>query len=422
MATQTDTSFALEDQALPAVDLTDEQEFLRKLLGTMQLLNQFQSSFDDERAVCQAQVKALIDECEMSLDDRYPLQSFTQAPSPQNLSIVTEGIFRRSATVVVNLIKKVVEMIKKMFSWIIAAIKNIFSRQKAVHQRVVMVKVLATANAEVKPVTDPLPAASPAVQQAQAALDTAVGRFGDFYSELAHTLLTQSPYLGAIKGISLFMPKIAELLGMKLGLAETFLKDTNQDRGIFAMNLTKLAVPLPIMRLEQVAERYSPLKNKNTLLEFFDALKAHTTALHSARPKGVMDWQVATAMVIDPRSGFDEPLVTIPDDIQRAFQVLITRIDALAHPDILGHIDPAMMGHYDAAMMSMLADAHALALYAEAINVVLDTQAGLAVSLFQCHKALFDLHRAKAQDSQDPTAINAINAIQHRLRETITNR
>lgn len=402
---------AADVPAVDVLDVTDDQELMRKLLDTMKLLNQFQVTFDDERAVCQAQIKTLMDECEISLDHRYPIKSFTQEPSPTNLQAATESVFRRAGTAVVDFIRKILEVMRKILTWIGKAIKSLFTRQRGTHARVVMTKHLAEANLEVKSVVDPLSEDSDEIHAAKDALEQAVSHYADFYSELAHALLTQSPYLGAMKATSLFVPKLAGLMDAKLKLAETSLSHAGNEPSILRGELTELATPMPLIKLEDVARTFAPLKGKDTMLDYFEALKQLTAQMHDSHPKGQMDWLIAAAMIIDPRSGFDEPVIALPDAIQASFQSLLNRVDNVGRLDAPSKLDPSLLHLYEKAMMSLLSDVHALAMYVEAANVVLDTQASLATSLYQCHLALFSLNRAKVKDSNDATAVNAVNEI-----------
>jgi hypothetical protein len=408
------------EDVMSVMDVHDEREALQKLKATLELLESYGNVIPKE-GVCQDQVKAMIAECDLGLDDRYPVQSFTKLPSQQNVGVACEAITARAGQIVVDLIKKVGELIMKMINWLIKAVKGLFARHNTVHQRVVFIKHLNEANKAAKVVVGDAGEGSE-VEAAQAALDEAMGRYKDHYTALAATLLTEGDYLGALKGIGLIMPVTVSLITEKVLLAENTIKEHPKDRIILAQQLASLAQPIPLAKLENVAAKYGPLQRKETLLDYFEALKAATDSLHDAHPAGQMDWAVAAQVLADPRAGFDEPIIAIPDDIQRVFNTLLSKVDSLMHPDITKTIDASLAAQYDAAMMALVADVHALTYYVEVVNVVLDTQVSIADSLYRCAASQFELYRAKATSSGEQAVVDKLNEIQAHLRTAITKR
>ncbi len=389
---------------------------------TLETLSVFQDSLTPERGVCQAQVKALIDECQLVLEERTPLQSFTKDPSVQNLSVVTEGILHRAAQVTKDFIKKAGELIMKMLSWIMAFFKKLTNRHRTLHERVILLKAVKDANKEASAVVGNVHVVDEAITKAEQALQEAIQRYIDHSTALAAALLSEGPFLGAIKGIGLQMAHTPQYIADKVSLAVNALKEHPRDKYTMAQQLALLATPIPLSGLERVAKSYHPLQNAPMLLDYFQQLKTHVAQLHDTHPAGQMEWQIASTVVVDPRSGFNEPLVPIPDDVYRVFEILNAKIEELMTDGVKANVDSSLEPAYQAAMMSLVGEVHALTFYVEAVNMVLDTQVSLAESLYRCQVAQFELYRAKGQISNDPAIVEALNKVQHTLRDQITRR
>lgn len=407
--------------ALAPVDVADERETLGKLKGLLEQLAIYQKSFEGEGKVCQAQVKHLVDECQIALDDRYPLASFTQAPSAVNLSAACEGVFRKAGDVIRELGHKAWELIKKMVAWLVAAFKNLIGRNRGVAQRVTVIAAVSAANEEVKSL-DAVPSAGEA-EAAEHKLADAIQVYKDYYSALAHAILTEDPFIGAVKAVSLLLPKQIGLITDKVALAEEVFRDVHRDRLMLAQQLATLGQPLPMGRLEEVARRVPSLQGGHTLGEFFQRFRDTVNVLHDQHPKGQMDWPIAVKTVLDHGAGFAEPLVGIPDEIEHAYHQLLVKVEAVGHGSPVAEgIDPSLAAQYNAAIDAITHDVQSMTQYAAAVNTVLDTQAMVADALYRCVVAKWELNRAKAQESGDPHVVEQMNAVQRKLRAAIVTR
>lgn len=407
--------------ALEALDVSNDTAQLNAMLDTLKLLAQFQVSFNDQKAVCQAQIKTLIENCDIALDDRYPLKSFTQAPSPQNLQVATESVLKRSGEVIKAFIKKAVEIIKQMIAWIRAAIKNFRARSGSVYKRVTITKAIHEANAELKPILASVPnvPSDEEVTAAHAKLAAAIREYTDYSSGLAQSMLTEGPYLGLLKAIAFNMPKVVGFVNDKMAIAEKVF-DELKDPMVMAKQLSTLAEPLPSDAVGTSVTKLPNFQN-TTLLDFFENLYREAKQMHEDHPKP-MEWSIASAVVVDSRSGLAEPILPIPDEIDHVYGLLMERVEKLLSPNIQRFVDKSLSAHVDAAFTALVGDVQSLTIYAQIVNLFLDTQAGLVNALYKCEAAQFELYRTEGKVGGDAKVVERINAVQHHLRDLITRR
>lgn len=415
----------MDTETIPALKPYDHSlgfQELQELSDILTILSQHEIAFNDQNAVCQAQIKTLIESCEMQLDEHYPLQSFTQAPSPLNLDVAMEGIFRRGSDAVVAFVRKAIDVIKAMIRWVIDAMRKVFSRKRDVTARVYMVKSIRTANKELQlkvPAANDTASSDEYVKAAEK-LALAIQHYHDFYSQLAESMLRGNKELGILKGVSLQIPKLAKLITKKMELAEDIFRSANKPE-MLAKRLAVLAENIPLTAIGGMVEEEAKKFHSTTLLEFFEAFKQHIAAMHSDHPQP-MNWEIASGVVINPNSGIQEPIIAIPDEIAKQFNELEKRLEVLNSPTIASLIDHSLAGAYEAAMISLVGDVHALTFYTEAANIALDTQDAIVRSIYNCEVAQFELYRVQGKLSQDSETIELINGIQDKLRKQISKR
>lgn len=412
------------------IDIGADQQTLAKIRDCLKVLGQYAVSFNDQRAVCQAQVKSLIENCDIALDDRYPIQSFTQAPTSQNLSVVTESVLHRAGSVVADLVKKTWELIVKFLKWLSEAFRNIFSREKHVQRRVQLIKVLHEANKEAAaavgknhPHVDTHGPEAQALLDAQAAYSEAVQLYQDNMTALAQNMLSEDFYLGILKGIALVLIRLTDIIRMKSEeLEKTLITDPKSSTMLYT-ELAQLSEPLPINPpLNKYQAQWGALAGAKNLAEFMTAFKHGTDQLHHDRPSGSMDWEIAAAVVTAPNSAFAEPLVPVPDILFQWTDKLMQRVDTFKTPEVLKRIEPKHAALYEAALQAMSDEIYAMVDYAQAANIALDTQSSIVTRIQQCETAEYNLLRETAKIHPDATVLEKLNAIQANLRNKIVLR
>lgn len=401
---------------VPQLDIRDDEAFLRKALDTLAVLDQFKISFNDQKAVCQAQIKALVENCEVSLDQRFPLVSYSQRPSAYGLDAATESILKRSGQLLLDILKKAGEVIVKILRWFRDLLKSLFGRAKQQRKRVVLIRTLSEANADAAPVARTV---DPSFVPGGSELSSAIKRYQDNYNGLAHAVLTEASIVGLLKATGLALPSLIKLLEDKVGLIEKVMSEREPNPGILAQTFANLTAPMPLGQLGNLAARYRAPIQANTLASFCDAVKAQIDQLHETLPANAMEWQIAVKVVTNPQSGFDEPVVAVPDAIEHAVDSLTERVVKLMGHSTLAQLPYDLSHQYEGALMTVVGDVQGLSHFAESVRLVLDCQFAVADSLYRCEVAQFESYRELAKSSNDEALVAEMNRIQHKLRASI---
>jgi hypothetical protein len=412
------TTPSLED--LQPLDIGLDESELKELAHILQVLHQYTVSFNDQRAVCQAQVKQLIEECDIALDKRYPLQSFTQAPSGQNLSVVTEGVLQRIGTAFAEFWKKFLELVKKIFSWIINAAKRLVHREQTVMHQVVVIRAMREATQEVKDIKG---GTKRDEGEFTGTLEQAVKLYQSQLTAMGLEMLQQGPYVAAVKALALSVNNIVKMLGTKFAEIERRINTHNQSReNPTQENFIGLADPIPVPQvLETAFKRWlQPANMIDAWIDVMDIFHTAATQLYTDKPSGAMEWEIAAKVIISPKSGLAEPMIPIPDGIVDYVNDMGKIVDqARAHP-ITQSLEGRDAHQAEEALDSYMEDVRALLQYMEVANMTLDTQYHLVDSVAKCAKAEFDLECA--EHAVDADAVKTIRSIREKLALKIVAR
>lgn len=408
----------LED--LKPLDIGLDENELKALSHNLQLLHQYTATFNDQRAVCQAQVKQLIEECDVALDQRYPLMSFTKAPSEQNLSVVTEGVLHRIGTAFVEFLKKFWEILKKVFGWIVNAAKRLVHRDREVIEQVVVIRSLREASKQVQEIQ------GSSGKDHGALMDkfyTAVEHYHGQLTAMGLDMLHKGPYVAAVKALSLSVPKILKMLESKLIEIERRLNTHNPSQDTPTKeNFVGLSDPVPVPYALMAAMK-TWLHGSNDLEAWVDVMDIfHTAAsqLHQEAPHTTMEWDAAASVIIDPHSGLAEPMIPIADGVLDYVTEMDKLIDKFRNHPITQALEGRDASQAEDALDSYMDDVRALLKYMEVANFTLDTQYHLVDSVAKCAYAEFDVQCA--EHAVDEEAVKRIRAIRENLHTKIEAR
>lgn len=413
--TSTATYEPLNEEPVPALDESNERDQLRTLLDQLRVLTKISDSITESRKVSRSQVQELVGTCNVALDSRTPVMSYTAQPSEQNYDFACEGVVSRAGEIARSIVQHAAELIRKIIRWLVEQFERLTGRNSAVRQRTAYTTEVQEASTEAKQAGIDEASASPASRET---LSKAVEAYTKGYSELTHTLLSDGPLLGLVRSLGLALPKYVEQADQKLLYTEqTF--DTQQDEKLFVQSLVQIATFLPIDELTHLAAKFPVLVNQPHLAEYLSGLKSLVEDMRHSYHQKPMDWQVAVRTVVDPSAHFDDPMVPMPDRILTRFRAMEKRIEKLvAKRDSLA-TNPHLAGYVDQAMVALVGDVHGLMFYVEAVNLVLNSQATLVNQLYQCSVAQFNVYRSAAEETQKPEWVEAINAIQKKLKQNL---
>lgn len=420
-------------EALEPIDIGLDEQELKGLAHTLQVLHQYMATFNDQRAVCQAQVRQLIDECDIALDTRYPVQSFTKAPSEQNLSAVTEGVLQRIGSGFVEYCKKVWEFIKKVISWIVAAFKRLFKREEQVTHDVAVLREVRSASKQVKSVSSRGTAKAEAAsgwtqedqdrhaERAAAVFHAAVEHYRGQMTHMGMEMLTQGKYVAAIKSLSLGAGSMVKQLKTKLEEIERRINTHNVGGAHPSFENFKDLTDVLKAPTATVDAVMRWLGMANRVEEWADIVRfflANARSLSEEPPAGsVMEWDIAAAVIVNPNSGLAEPMVPVAGAVEDYVRDMEPIVEKMRTHPITRSIDPKHAPAAEEALDSFLEDVRSMLQFMEISNLTLDCQYHLVHSVARCSEAEFDVDCAKHMVDEDTR--DAVHEISKKLRVKI---
>lgn len=324
---------SIEEDLVVDEDFAPENDlaFLEKMRDTLSLLSQYASTFDDEQAVCQAQIKTLVESCGIKLNDRYPVESFTQLPSAQNFQPAMEGLLNSIVGQVKAFFGEVWDFILKTLDWIgdffkrllnlkdKAAIKEAVARTKTFSEQ--FTDLMNNVGA-VKVVLDKV---SPDTRlQYQQALDA----YESQMSELGEMILEEDPIIGVVKGL-LFnvmdgLASLASRVQEASSGIETAIQSSN---GIYPPELkAKLLTAETGSNFEKFVSEVPEAKDKAKTLDellavLYQVVKTAADTPAGKKEKagyvGVMPWEVALHTVADGAKRFEGDVVPLAAEVPK---------------------------------------------------------------------------------------------------------
>jgi hypothetical protein len=411
-------------EALEPIDIGLDEQELKGLAHTLQVLHQYMATFNDQRAVCQAQVRQLIDECDIALDDRYPVQSFTKAPSEQNLSAVTEGVLDRIGSGFVEYCKKIWEFVKKIISWIVAAFKRLFKREDQVIHHVAVIREVRNASRQIKSVS-PRGASSAHSKEEQdkhaeralLAYHEAVEHYQGQMTRMGMDMLTQGHYVSAVKSLAMGAPIMVNMLQKKLVEIERRINTHNEGKenpsfenfqGLTDVMKAPTATIDNVMRWLGMANRVEEWAD---IVRFF---LANAKSISEEAPSGsVMEWNIAAGVIVNPSSGLAEPMVPVSGAVEDYVRDMEPIVEKMRSHPITRSIDPKLAAGAEEALDSFLEDVRSMLQYMEIANITLDCQYHLVKAVAHCAEAEFDVDCAKHMT--DEATRDAVSEIRKKL-------
>lgn len=429
--------------------LDGETADLTALLETLKLLKQFQNQMNPEDGICRDEVKALMDTCQVGLDERYPLQSFTVLRSPQNYQAVTESIIKRTGEVVAEFFKKVLELIKKGLEWLGRAIKAVFSRGQHTKETVDKLAAVVEANAVVEPLVKsvhlPDEPAEPAAhepphgepiegpQGSRKQIRSLTNQFHDaealyhgIYTGLASALLSEKEFVGQIKYLGLRLPDFINHVERRMDAMITAFRSID-DKAAFMGHLNAMASStidptwfhgkggeIPELREASKSDSFG---------EYMAELESLIHRLQGERPHEAADWHVAAKVMINADSGFADPFILMPDKVHQDLAVLENRVVRMSAPATLDNVFeryPDVRDLYNTVVDQITDEFYGLMRLMDAAVIVTEAQTKLAMAVYNLEVLSYHLNLYRAELSKDAEIVKKVNEVQKSLRAKVS--
>jgi hypothetical protein len=153
--------------------------------------------------------------------------------------------------------------------------------------------------------------------------------------------------------------------------------------------------------------------------EYLGALKAAAYELHGENAVDPMDWFIALRVVMNPRSGFGEPVVPMPEHLWDTVQKLNDIISKFSDDEVLARVDKGIEKAYESMVMTLVKEVKALADYAEAARLLLDVQYSLLTEILRCCAAQYELNVQITGGDHDPHRSETLMDMRIKLREAM---
>lgn len=413
-----------------SVEDHDDLTEVNQVRDAMRILDGYYGQIASAGQVSRRQAQALVAECGVQFDERYPDNSFTEAPSPTNYAITMESILRAGGRMVMDLIRKAAELLMKIVAWCIQTAKEQFSRTKnylrvrenlgTVHAQVVAVRDLPGVKAA--EAMDHPPHELAAARQALAG---AVSRYEDGFTRLSSDLQMHGPLTRLIRDLSVaalgIIPKVDDKLTLFDKVLTTHTHGDATDELAQLSQLKTIATPLEASGLRRMADKvldaHDPQQTAGEVLTSVYRRVAEFAG-DSAEDRPTLDQLVE--QITDQQDVFTAPFVVIPQQAVRQLESLEQKLRRLQGIEPSAQASDKIREAFSNAVTSVSQDIQGIRSYFIAVRYCIGTQERMLHDALAYESAYFELQRVGASVSKDPTTIEevnkAIDAISHAAR------
>lgn len=410
-------------------EITESQAQLAKLLDTLTILKDFQGQMNPEKGICRDEVKSLVTQCQVGLDERFPLESFTLLPSQQGYQVATEAIFKRAGQVISEFFKGLTALFLKGVAWVVKTVKALFTRETKVKATVAKIQAVDRANTEAEAVTrtirdteGPLHS-DEKLKEYRERLERAKAAYADTYNGLAEAMLTEKGFIGQIRFLGLKLPELLFHVEKNLDAMRAAF-ETLGDKVRFTGQLnTMLELKIEPTWFHNKGGEIPELAeaaNAPTIGDYMRQLEELIRRLDTEKPHGQADWQIAAKVIMNPDTGFADPFVTMKEHLVTEAEALEKRVIGLSAPATLDRVmgaQPQLRALYDRVVEQMTDEFYAVLRFFDVAVLVTQTQSRLASAVWNLEVTSYELRLAEAQQTQDASIIERMNEIQKSLRE-----
>lgn len=301
-------------QLFDELDVSMESNAMTQIHETLDLLNLKLHAISTEGRISRAAAQQLVERYSVSFDPRYSVASFTQIPSQTNLSVAVEGILSTVGSKVIELVKQAIELLKKVFRWIIDFIT--FRKLRDAKAPKVVKNIVETnkATRQLHEVSEH--------QLETAVLEQAASPYLEHYNGLSADFLGKGKYLKLMRELQPQLTLLEKGIQTRIDLLEQWItRPPTTDSDVAAiLNTSSVLEVMDADKLGAIVSRagiHAP-PNPKSAREWMQAVLIEVS--RESLIKGLEPIPPITAIQIleQNRNGLQEPLLLIPDAVAKS--------------------------------------------------------------------------------------------------------
>lgn len=238
-----------------SMETQEEDEVARKIQEQLELLNDHYTTISAMGGVGREQVQLMVRDCAMTLPENYPSESFTLQPSKTNYGIAMESIGQTAWTLIVDLIKKAAEILRKILKYITDLFKQAMDAFKDWDKVKNNVSVLAKGRNKIKSLAGTVEVSGEQKERLDtytAKLEEINGEYARQWTGLIEDVVTNGPLTRTVRLTLIPAEHTLNLLSKKMQL-------------LIAVNDQTTSPEYAITRIQRVAEPIDPTPYESIL-------------------------------------------------------------------------------------------------------------------------------------------------------------
>ena len=418
----------MDDVLISEVDVSEEQDAWTRIVGSLETLDSYYDEIAKSGGIDRDQARVLVEECGVMMQERYPINSFTEVASRTNFSVAMESIIDRNAQLLVELLKKAAEILLKILRWVLDLVTARRARSQQTARKTLSIQAVDQANRDLREagvenvMEDDGGKGSVA---ASSIVTTAVETYEANFNDLVADLLTSGRFTGMARELSHTVFEFAPLLRDKLMLFDKVLR-TNVRHGDVAGNtveiseLRTIAMPIPITSVKMLMQRggvdvRASGEGKPTLSDAMRRLFDIYQQLRLGREYDPVDIRVVADYLSATNSRVVTPFFLAPDEIAKSMREITQELQRI-HSFEPSKVAPVENREaFQAAVAVLTEEVNALRMFIAVIEGCSAMQDRLVDDIWRFETAQLQYYRAKAGASNNSALVDQVNQIQREL-------
>lgn len=208
-------------------ELELDQTELRQIEDSYATLEGYYDEISKVGRIDRQQAKMLVEHCGVRYKDA-PLEMFTTLPSQTNLNVAMEGIGEAAIRIIVDLVKKAVELLIKVANWVVDTIRQRKDRDRQAQRVLKNVQAVAACNEQLRnlgaeTISTP-PSAKSKIEEYENKLDLAYNTYYSTFSVLMRDVLVNGVESRRVRALNMMFTGLAATTANKVRLFDSVLR------------------------------------------------------------------------------------------------------------------------------------------------------------------------------------------------------
>lgn len=394
------------------MELMVDQGEIDLIRSDMAVLDRYYDDIARVGAVSRDQAKKLVDDCGVTFDERYPLNTFTEEPSAVNVTLTMEGMASSMVRMLWEMIKKAAAILAKVVRWIMEIVRRALGLRKDSEKALTATLAIKAATTRLENLIPEISDTS-AVLAAKRHLEEASANYSGNFNDLVADMLTDETFSSAIRYIGLDLLQFHEVIEMKMQLYRDLLRSPQLNQNDLASTtsltaqLRTISEPIQGQRIHEYLKTAGIDIRSNSLYDALTGLRQYQIELREAKTATIISPEDATRRLVNECEMFMAPFAADMDAWLRITDRLSHSLQDLLHTNPAGLVSQDTMRAYAKAFDVIEKEVQALRIFiviAEACRTVRDN---IIHDIFEVAKADIMVMKAKTEATQDPAVRNA---------------